>query len=95
MTRPVPRTAAVSAAACTASTPAGRGRDLGAHCADASLRRLSCRYWLTARVTAAAANAATPVVSVRNCGMFGQYGLASPPVKLATKAEPDQISTAV
>ena len=43
----------------------------------------------------ATANAITPVVSVRSCGMSGQYGLASPSVKLATRADPDQISTAV
>ncbi len=43
----------------------------------------------------ATANAMTPVVSVRRCGMTDQYGLASPPVKLATRADPDQISMAV
>ena len=43
----------------------------------------------------ATAKEMTPAVSVRRPGMSGQYGFASPLVKLATRAVPAQISTAV
>jgi hypothetical protein len=88
---PVARTEAVSAIAWIARIRAGRADEAGT---GPLLRRLSCKYLLTERVTMAVANAITPEVSVRRCGMLGQYGFASPAVKLATRADPIQISTA-
>jgi hypothetical protein len=83
-TTAVARTAAVSATAWTTCTPAGRITGFWAM-VQALLRRRR-RYLLTTRLTAASANAITPVVSVRSHGSTGQYGLASDaPPKMATR----------
>lgn len=86
MTVPVAKITAVSAIAWIARFRAGRSGVGG------QPLRFSCRYRLNDRQTMLIVNAMTPAVSVRSCGMSGQYGLASPLAKLATRADPIQTS---
>jgi pimeloyl-ACP methyl ester carboxylesterase len=82
-TTAVARTAAVSAAAWTTCHA---GRWTGRWGMGPAVLRRRRRYLLTTRLTAASANVMTPVVSVRNHGSTGQYGLASDaPPKMATR----------